>query len=126
MTQNGLGTLIHYNPITVAPDSTLEQVLQYVNCGSVSDLPVVDADNRVVGLLSLEAIARVEVEQRAKPWTAYVSDMMDAHVLTLDRATTPQDALEQLHQRNVTSAPVVENGQLVGMIGVDDLTSLSG
>ena len=122
MATNGFGAAIQYNPATVSMDATLEDVLQHANGGGARDFPVVDKQNRLLGLLTKEVVEKAARDAQPRPWSVQVIDVMISDMLTLDHNTTPADALHSLRDRSVSSAPVVENGRLVGMVTTSDLT----
>ena len=54
-----------------------------------------------------------------------VSDIMDHEVITATPDTTSVDAIEMMHQNDISSLPVVENGKLVGIVTEYDFTRIA-
>jgi len=122
MYRNGLSTLVCYNPVTVSPSSTLEVALAHFRSG-VRHLPVVDAANQVVGLLSSDgADDAVSGNSHAdKPWLVSISDVMENEICTINLDTSPHDAWDRMRAVGVNTAAVLEDGRLVGIVSSDVL-----
>jgi Zn-dependent protease/CBS domain-containing protein len=82
-------------------------------------LPVVD-QQRLVGLVSLEDVRKLPREQ----WPAASVAQIMTPLASLVVAAPQQAASEALHEltsRNVSQAPVVENGRLLGLLRLRDV-----
>jgi len=58
-----VGKIMTPNPITVKPDSTIRQAAQLMLEHKIGGLPVVDDDNKVVGIITESDIFRLLVEE---------------------------------------------------------------
>jgi Zn-dependent protease/CBS domain-containing protein len=112
--------LMRSNVPTVPPTiSVTELVHRYVMGTDERAFPVMDGD-RLVGLVTLEDIRKVDRED----WdtTSANAIMTPAEELT---SVTPQtdaaEALDKLQQRDVRQVPVVSEGHLVGMVRRRDI-----
>ena len=135
------------DPTTVTPDASLEEVARVIGEGELPGVPVVDADRRVVGIVSendlvisddegdlhiphyielfgglvfLEPFRRFE--QRLKKAVATTAEQM----MTADpRTVAPDDDVHEAAHAIVESGhnriPVVEDGRLVGVISRADV-----
>ena len=111
---------------TVTPNHTFGQVLDSVIHGYQEDFPVVDESGRLVGM-----ITRDEIMSAAHSPERYssVRDLMKSNIPTItSKADLFEDGLRLLQQSGLRALPVTENGELVGMLTIEDVgqTSLLG
>jgi CBS domain-containing protein len=104
---------------TVTPYHTFGQVLDSVIHGYQEDFPVVDEQGNLVGM-----ITREEIMTAAHSPETYssVRDLMKTNVPTISsEADLFEDALPILQQSGLRALPVTENGELVGMLTIEDV-----
>src|SRR5215212_5182746 len=107
---------------TVTPYHTFGQVLDSVIHGYQEDFPVLD-DGNLVGMLT-----RNEIMSAAHSPERYssVRDLMKTNVPTISsQADLFEDALRILQQSGFRALPVTENGELVGMLTIEDVGQAS-
>lgn len=133
------------NVITVKRDQTVEDVIRLLMEHNVSGLPVVDDDNRVVGIVSegdliyrskqlklpsyftiLDGYIFLEspktMEEQIKKMVGYrVEDIMTEKVITLEEEDSIEKAASLMTDRKVNRLPVVKDGKLVGIISRRDI-----
>ena len=108
---------------TVTPDHTFGQVLDSVIHGYQADFPVVDESGNLVGMLT-----RDEIMTAAHSPERYssVRDLMKTNVPTISsQADLFEDGLRILQQSDLRALPVTENGELVGMLTIEDVGQAS-
>ncbi len=114
-TQTGMIT----NPVTIHPKATLEDLDE--RCGEyrVSGLPVVDEDNRLLGIITNRDLRFTPVAVWA---TTLVSDVMTPMPLvTAPVGISREDATSLLRQHKRERLPIVDDdGKLAGLITVKD------
>jgi Zn-dependent protease/CBS domain-containing protein len=104
---------------TVTPDHTFGQVLDSVIHGYQEDFPVLDESGNLVGMLT-----RDEIMTAAHSPERYssVRDLMKTNVPTISsQADLFEDGLRILQQSGLRALPVTENGELVGMLTIEDV-----
>jgi len=107
------------NPVTIGPDATLEELDQ--RCGEyrVSGLPVVDVDDRLLGIITNRDL-------RFTPVAEWATTKVDEVMTPLPLVTAPvgishEDATTLLRQHKRERLPLVdEKGRLAGLITVKD------
>src|ERR687894_1481301 len=108
---------------TVTPYHNFGQVLDSVLHGYQEDFPVVDEAGRLVGI-----ITRKEILSAAHSPDRYTSvrDLMKTDVPTISPdADLFADGYRILQESGLRALPVVENGELVGMLTIDDVGQAS-
>jgi CBS domain-containing protein len=117
-----MGTRPHTE--TVSPEHNFGQVLDLMIHGYQSDFPVIGGEDRsVVGMLT-----RNEVFAAANSPDSYksVRDLMKTGFPTVSpRADLFEEGQKLLQESGLRALPVVENGQLVGMLTTDDVSEAS-
>jgi len=105
---------------TLAPHDQLGRAVDYVLAGFQQDFPVVE-EGRVVGVLTrsdlLNALARRGKEVR-------VGEVMQRDIETGGPWDMLEGVLGRLQRRRCHTLPVVQNGQLVGLVTADNLGEL--
>ena len=106
---------------TASADQSVDEVAKLLHTKHIGALVVTNADNGIVGILSERDIARGVALHGATVHTMKVRDLMTSAVLVC----SPDDTLEKLMvimtNNRVRHLPVVEDGQLVGIITIGDV-----
>jgi CBS domain-containing protein len=124
--------------VSVSPDATLKQVAELMVEHEISGLPVVDADGRVLGVISEADVIRGETggtggqgmiararaiadpDSLSIPRTA--GEAMSSPAVTIRDDETVVEAAHRIDERGVNRLPVVdEDGRLVGIIARADV-----
>ncbi len=108
---------------TVTPYHTFGQVLDSVIHGYQEDFPVVDESGKLVGMITRDEIMRAaHSPERYKS----VRDLMKTNIPTISsRADIFDEGLPTLQQSGLRALPVTEDGELVGMLTIEDVGQAS-
>jgi acetoin utilization protein AcuB len=115
-------------PVTIAPEAPLAAALAAMRQHEIRHLPVVDSDGRFVGIVTDRDLRQASFA-RFRSLTevsrdVMVQDVMTCGVVTIDPRATVARAATIMFERRIGSLPVVENGQLVGILTERDLLKL--
>jgi CBS domain-containing protein len=86
-------------------------------------LVVVTEHGAIAGVLSERDCVRGLVLAGRSPELTPVADIMVRDVVKVDVAATFADCLKLMHEHHIRHLPVIENGDVVGVISVRDLLS---
>lgn len=105
------------DPITMTPDRRVREALEAMARYRISGVPIVDADHRLVGILTnrdLRFCTKTDVPIR---------DLMTSEgLVTVSEGTTLEQAKELLHKHRIEKLPVVDDRfRVVGLITVKDI-----
>ncbi|NJR77139.1 IMP dehydrogenase [Sphingomonas corticis] len=105
------------NPITIAPSATLAQAQALMAANRISGIPVVEADGKLVGILTNRDVRFAE--NPAQP----VAELMTRdNLATVGAGVGQEEARRLLHQRRIEKLLVVDDGyRCVGLITVKDI-----
>ena len=101
---------------TVRLSTSVEAAARLMFEQSVSGVPVVDDDGRIVGLVS-------EFDVLARGGDT-VADIMTQSVITVGEDTDPETIARMLIEQQIRRLPVVRDGAVVGIISRSDLIRL--
>ena len=135
--------------ITVSPEATLEEAIKILAKNDISGLPVVDAQNKLVGIISekdiieytntLHVVSLLGTSGWISPHTdvsdiaafkkgaellstTSVEKVMSKKVVTATRQTTSAELAKLMRKRNVNRLPVVDDdGTVEGIVSRADL-----
>lgn len=126
--------LVTRDVVSVLDGSALDAAVRVLAEHHVSALPVVDAEDRVVGILSEADILRLHVatdprahlrpvdDGRPEPWPSAVHEVMSADPLVAHEASDVSEVARILADTGWKSLPVVgEHGELTGMVSRSDV-----
>ena len=105
------------DPITLGPDAKLREANALMREFSISGVPIVDADGRLIGIITnRDLVFETDMEQRVGD--AMVSDGL----VTAPVGTSLEGAEEILRRHKIEKLPVVDDdGMLRGLITVKDI-----
>ena len=129
------------NVITVGPDTAVQEVAKILSERSISGVPVVDVENRLIGIVSEgDLLHRVETgterrAQRRRSWWLdtigsdgelardYIKsrgrtakDVMTREVITVSDTTELAEIANLLETKRIKRVPVVRDSKLVGIV----------
>jgi IMP dehydrogenase len=107
------------NPVTIGPDATLEQLDRLAGEYRISGFPVVDVDNRLIGIITNRDLRFTPVAEWA---TTKVDEVMTPMpLITAPVGISRDDATVLLRRHKRERLPIVDpDGRLAGLITVKD------
>lgn len=114
--------VMHLNPISVTPETTLRDANNLMNANNIRHLPIVK-NNILVGLVSdrdLRLATSKLVEKSYDPQTM-VSEIMSHPVKTTRPSEPIEVATQTMREFKIGCLPVLEDSQLVGIVTVANL-----
>lgn len=103
-------------PVTVSPQDTVATAQEKMTAGRFRRVPVVQ-DGTLVGILTDRDIRRhVGVEERTR-----IGAAMSETPLSVSPQTTIEEAVQLMLKHQISGLPVIENGQVVGIITTSDV-----
>jgi magnesium transporter len=117
--KNSAGRLLTPKFVRASPEMTAAEVLQYIRTHdqeyeTVSDVYVLDADERLIGVASLREVLREDP-------AAAIATFMEPDPISVLPETRGEDAARMLGRYDFLALPVVDaDGKMLGIITVDD------
>ena len=111
------------NPITVEEHTSIYDAIELLATYKISGLPVVDKENRLVGVISewdvLHLLTDAEVNKNAT-----VGDYMTRDVISFKEDDSAIDVCDFFKNSNKRRVPIVNDGKLVGIVSRHDIIKL--
>lgn len=105
---------------TIAPDALVLDALRLMAEKNLGGLPVVES-NQLVGFFSERDYARrLALKGRSSDETP-IREVMTAPVITVDTHLNVDKCMGIMTERHLRHLPVVENGELLGLLSIGDL-----
>jgi len=108
------------DPVTIPADANYADAFRIFETGRLHHLPVVDADGRIVGIVTLRDLQLASRVFREAP--VEVSEIMHEQLVSVDPDSSLDQAAARMIDARVGCLPVMEDGaRLVGMLTETDL-----
>jgi CBS domain-containing protein len=124
--------LMHTDVRTITPDLPVSEVIVALEDARVSGLPVVDARNRVVGVVSSTDVIGAQAETRSADERRIlldetrVQDIMTPRPLMIESTADVAEAARHMLYAEVRRLFVENDGVLVGVISQTDIVHAVG
>ncbi|MBI6742571.1 MULTISPECIES: CBS domain-containing protein [Pseudomonas] len=105
---------------TIGPDQMVLEALKLMAEKNIGALPVVEG-NVVVGVISERDYARKVVLKGRSSVGTPVRDIMSSKVITVDSQRSVEACMGIMTDSHLRHLPVVEDGQLLGLLSIGDL-----
>lgn len=106
---------------TIAPDNTVLDALHLLAERNIGVLPVVDADEKLVGIFSERDYARRVILLGRTSKDTQISEVMTENVYTVGPEDEIEDCMKIVVEHGFRHLPVVEEGVLIGVVSANDL-----
>ena len=107
--------------VSVSPDDLLVDAMDLIVENKISGLPVIDDEDRLVGIISEFDRIKVQNGEPSDLATDKVADWMTHGVITVDENATLDQVAELLVRASIRRIPVTSNGRVIGIVGRRDL-----
>ena len=105
------------DPVTLSKNHTLAEAKELMAKYKISGLPVVDAENKLIGIITNRDVKYQEHDNQK------VEELMTKeNLITSDKSTTLEDAKKILLENRIEKLPIVDaENHLVGLITIKDI-----
>lgn len=110
------------NILSVTPSTTVYDALLVMSENNIGALLVME-NNQLVGIFSERDYARKGIIKGRKANSTSISEVMTANVYTVDTSMNIVECMEIMSARKFRHLPVVDNGQVIGILSVGDIVT---
>jgi CBS domain-containing protein len=121
LVQQILKSKADYGVLTIAPEATVADAVRMLSERRIGSLVVSRDGRRAEGILSERDVVREIGRRGAGVLTESVESMMTRDPTTCTRADVADDVLTMMTNGRFRHLPVVEAGELVGLISIGDV-----
>ena len=107
------------NVITVKKDMVLTEVISLLLRWHISALPVVDDEDKLIGIVSEIDLVNLTFDGNAADTT--VEEIMVTDIVSFSPNTQLADLVQIFSKRHLRRVPIVEEGKVVGIISRRDI-----
>lgn len=111
------------NVVSITPEESAALAARLLARHNLGALPVCDYDGRLQGIVTDRDIITRCVAADQDPKRVPVQDIMSRELKTVEPADDVHRAARQMAEWQIRRLPVVENGQVRGMVSLGDLAT---
>jgi CBS domain-containing protein/gamma-glutamylcysteine synthetase len=116
---------------TVQKDDIIDLVVDMMDWRKIRYTPVEDKEGKLIGLVTLRIVLRHLLKARKQPDSdpqemITVKDIMIESPITIDPNVTLVEAMSIMRHKQIGCLPVVQHGELIGIITEMDFLKISG
>jgi CBS domain-containing protein len=109
------------NVVTIEPTADLTAAVKLLAERRIGAVVIVDADHRIIGILSERDIVRVLAEHGPTVLNEPVGQVMTRDVKTCFEDDTIESLMDRMTTGKFRHIPVVEQGKLIGIVSIGDV-----
>ena len=107
------------NPITISAHASISEAIELMKINSIRHLPVVSEENLLEGFLTLADLKQGLIPSMLGDLN--LRDLMITEPITVRPDDDVEIAAQLIYKHKIGGMPVVDNGQLVGIITATDI-----
>ncbi len=111
-----VGQVMKTDLFTVHPEDSVDLTASMMDWEHIRHVPVEDEEGRLVGLVSHRSLLRLLGGPKTGTDPVAVREIMHPDPFTVTPETDSLEAIELMRRHNMSCLPVVEGGQLVGIV----------
>jgi len=110
-----ISKLIERDLLQIAPTSTLDELVSLVRKSKRNIFPVVDEENRLVGVVTLDDIREIMFDNEARN-TVLVNSVMNKPPASVSSHENMQSVMHKFEVSGAWNLPVIDEGKYVGFV----------
>jgi len=107
------------NVITAKKDMVLTDVIALLLRWHISAMPVVDDEDRIVGIVSEIDLVNLTFDGNARDTT--VEEVMVTDIVSFNPDTQLADLVQSFSKRHLRRVPIIDKGKVVGIVSRRDI-----
>jgi signal-transduction protein with cAMP-binding, CBS, and nucleotidyltransferase domain len=107
---------------TLQPDNMVIEALELMSTANIGAV-MITSQGKLAGIFSERDYARKGIIQGRKAKTTPLSEVMIHDVYVVNPETQIDECMEMFTNKFIRHLPVIENGEIIGMISIGDVVS---
>jgi CBS domain-containing protein len=116
-----VGEIMHSDVKTASTSDSFADVAQMMRSHGISSVVVLDG-KKLEGIVTERDIVNLVAEGGDPNTTTVENGMTRGDLVTVDSKTELSEAAEQMVSRNIRHLPIVDGGNVVGIVSIRDMT----
>jgi CBS domain-containing protein len=114
------------NPVCCSPNTTLDDVAKMMLRNDCGEIPIIDTNDCVIGVITDRDIVCRAVAQGKNPIGYTVASCMSSPVITVQEDDTLEDIVTTMERHQIRRVPVVSDGGMcAGIIAQADVARIA-
>jgi CBS domain-containing protein len=109
------------HPVTLLPDESLIVAAQRMRDNDIGDVLVVENDGRLRGIVTDRDMVVRAMAESMEAGNATINDVCSTDLVAVDVNEDSDRAVQLMRDRAIRRIPVVDRGQVVGVISLGDM-----
>lgn len=109
-----------FDIITCSPNDNVRQAAKLLAENRIGALPVLE-NNKIAGIFSERDLLYCIAREGEQALGRTISEVMTAPAISVDPATSVDDALALMTRRRIRHLPVIEGESLAGFVSIGDI-----
>ena len=105
----------------IGPEATVLEAVRAMNAQKIGALLICDG-GEVLGIFTERDVLTRVLENERDPAATKISEVMSTEVVTVGPSTHVEEAMAVITERRCRHLPVLDDGKLVGLVSIGDLT----
>jgi CBS domain-containing protein len=107
--------------VSIERSQSVQDAAQLMRSNDIGSLPVVDADDMPIGIVTDRDITVRVVAEGNDPRTVQVAEIVSRGIVTVDSSKPLGNARKLMADHQIRRLPVVDDGKLVGILAQADV-----
>jgi CBS domain-containing protein len=107
--------------ISVRPDAPVKQALALFVTHGIGSVPVVDPSGKVIGIFTERDVLYGDFGDSKQFHRRLIGEVMTRDPITCSPDDPVSEVMDEMSGHRVGQLPVVDNGELIGLVSVGDL-----
>jgi CBS domain-containing protein len=109
------------HPVTLSPDASLNEAAKRMRDNDIGDVLIVEADGRLRGIVTdRDMVVRGLADERDGRSTT-IGEVCSPDLVSVSAEEDADRAVQLMRERAVRRVPVIDGGQLVGVVTLGDV-----
>lgn len=115
-----IGEIMQSNIIMLSSEDNIKKALDVMNDNKINGAPIVDKDNKLLGIVVKADIYRFLIEEGHYD-TYPISSIMTKDVVSANREEDVIEAAKKLIDNEIVAIPIVEDDKVVGIVSMETI-----
>jgi signal-transduction protein with cAMP-binding, CBS, and nucleotidyltransferase domain len=109
------------HPVSLPADASLIEAAQKMRDNDIGDVLIVEPDGRLSGIVTDRDMVVRGIANEKEARNTSIGDVASPDLIAVDADDDADRAVQMMRQRAIRRVPVMDDGQLVGMISIGDM-----
>jgi CBS domain-containing protein len=109
------------HPVSLPADASLVEAAKRMRDNDIGDVLIVEADGRVRGIVTDRDVVVRAIADEKEPRGTTIGDICSPDLVAVDADDDADRAVQVMRQRAVRRVPVMDDGQVVGVVSIGDM-----